>query len=905
VNDRTLPIKARRAIAPAQPRVTAVSEPRETRPPVSAQALLDFVFERNYLSVTSEFPTLPKLQESPSPLGWRRVVRLPVHPTRGADDLLPIRWQRMLTTLHAWNRRLAVVLVRKNNQTALYFGTSSIGGDVNNVSAVTQLERAAAGEMPGLQLEPVSPHADQDAHRHLLTPLLELNACGAITGLPSARSTASAKAGTRTLETSGERDLLGGLGQVAHGLKGPGQDDCDYAIVILAEAVQDLDITSVIDRLRLIGERVHSDMRTTVQESINTSRSESRTTGRTERDDISKGKLIGTTVATMASSVLLPFGGSTGYLASQLLTPKGSQSESTGASQTEATGSGTSEEHVNMVSQHCKAVVERHIDRLNSGRSFGFWNTGVYVLGDCDDTVLTVCGMLRAAYSGEGSHIEPIRSILFPARVGAARYVRDFRHVPLHSAATDAMGGEWHPLGPLYQHVSTPLNTDELAVVTALPRKDVPGLRTEKNQVQFALNGPELPDDATPIELGKLIGAGGVEVGTYAFDLNGLVRHGLLVGTTGSGKSTTCRRLIQGAVARGVPFLIIEPAKDDYARWVAKHNQSAPPERRVALYMPGESDFDGTETRALRLNPFEPAFPNDVKNPDRLGRLERVAAILNASMPMQEVLPILLEAAIIELGKEYFGQNFQEFAQAGQFPTLQKLAPTAHRYLRQEGGRYAADVRANLEAALDNRIAALVRGRRGEVFNVDRSTPARELFEQSAVINLSRLGSEADKALVMALLLLGMCEWRMGRYAVDKDYREDARNGRLKHLTVVEEAHTILRRPDQNYAGAGNPQAVVSRMFSDMLAEVRQYGQGLLVVDQDPALLITGTIKNTSFRIVHKLPHQEDRMTLAATMMLRGDQCDFLSVLGCGQAVISTDHDDAPCWVSITPGSET
>jgi hypothetical protein len=79
-----------------------------------------------------------------------------------------------------------------------------------------------------------------------------------------------------------------------------------------------------------------------------------------------------------------------------------------------------------------------------------------------------------------------------------------------------------------------------------LPRKDVPGLRTEKNQVQFPLNGPELPDDATPIELGKLIGAGGVEVGTYAFDLNGLVRHGLLVGTTGSGKSTTCRRLIPG-----------------------------------------------------------------------------------------------------------------------------------------------------------------------------------------------------------------------------------------------------------------------------------------------------------------------------------------------------------------------
>ena len=80
------------------------------------------------------------------------------------------------------------------------------------------------------------------------------------------------------------------------------------------------------------------------------------------------------------------------------------------------------------------------IERLNAGRSFGFWNTGIYVVGDSDDTVRTVCGMLRASYSGEGTHIEPIRSIIFPPAMNAASFISDFRHVPLYNKETEEKG---------------------------------------------------------------------------------------------------------------------------------------------------------------------------------------------------------------------------------------------------------------------------------------------------------------------------------------------------------------------------------------------------------------------------------------------------------------------------------
>jgi hypothetical protein len=878
VNNRKLPTE----VAAGQ-RVEIADHPD----PSASRRLLDFVFERIYLSSTESFPNLAKLRDSPRQLAWRQATRLPVHPTRGADEQLPLRWQRMLTTLHGLNRRLAIVLMRNENETALYFGTSSIGGEVDNLSAVTQLERAAAGEIPGLCLEPLSREQDQgeEVFRKLRTPLWELKSCGAITGLPSTRTSPSAAPLGSASPASIE--LHSGLGQIAHGIKGADNHECSYAVVVIADAVPDPDISGIIDRLRTIGARVHSEMRRTVQETQGSSRS--------ERDEISKGKLIGT-VGGMFAAALLPFGGLGGAVASRLLMPAGyfaSHMLNPRGSRTESTGSTTGTEEIDMVAQHCKTVVERHIERLNAGRSFGFWNAGIYVLGDTDDTVRTVCGMLRAAYSGDDSHIEPIRSILFPSSFGAAAYVCDFRHVPLRTAEVE----EWHPLGLLYQDVSTPLNTEELAITTALPRKDVPGLRMQKNQVQFAMNGPLL-EGGRPVVLGELLGPGGVDAGSYRFDVNGLVRHGLLVGTTGSGKSTTCRRLIAEARRAGVPFLILEPAKDDYARWALDHNRTAAKNERIDLYMPGEVTFDGQAVEPLLLNPLEPARPDGARA-DPLGRAERVVAILNASMPMQEVLPILMEEAVMELATGAFGINFKEWPNDGFFPKLDQLDRIVRANLYGGGGLYDVGNRANLYAAMKNRVASLTRGRRGEVLNVDRSTPASRLFERPAVVNLSRFGSEADKALIMALLLLGMYEWRMGRYAADAQYRDNARRGHLAHLTVVEEAHTVLRQSGGFVVNEANPQAMVSRMFSDMLAEVRQYGQGLLVVDQDPSQLITGTIKNTSFRIVHRLPHQQDREALSASMLLRPDQRDFLSLLPTGQAIISTEQDDAPCWVKI------
>ena len=145
--------------------------------------------------------------------------------------------------------------------------------------------------------------------------------------------------------------------------------------------------------------------------------------------------------------------------------------------------------------------------------------------------------------------------------------IRNFNLVPLASVALGAKGEEeWHILGRTYQYVSTPVNSEELSLFTSLPRKDVPGLRFVKNAVRFA-NNPGVSNAETSIKLGNIVDTGVQQNNQYLIDINALVRHSLVVGSTGCGKTTTCKTIINSVLERDVPVLIIEPAKDEWVRW--------------------------------------------------------------------------------------------------------------------------------------------------------------------------------------------------------------------------------------------------------------------------------------------------------------------------------------------------
>ena len=188
---------------------------------------------------------------------------------------------------------------------------------------------------------------------------------------------------------------------------------------------------------------------------------------------------------------------------------------------------------------------------------------------------------------------------------------------------------------------------------------------------------------------------------------------------------------------------------------------------------------------------------------------------------------------------------------------------------------------------------------RGEVLNVNRSTDFAELFDRNVIVNVSEIGSTKDRALIMALLLLNLNEYRKAQYKEDPVYRSSAQKNRLQHLTLVEEAHNLLRKPAADVSGAGDPQTIVAEYFGNMLSEIRAYGEGFLVVDQVPTRLIEDATKNTNYKITHRLVAPDDCDVMAASMSLREDQKHILATLGIGNAIVYGDQDDAAAWVQV------
>jgi len=396
---------------------------------------------------------------------------------------------------------------------------------------------------------------------------------------------------------------------------------------------------------------------------------------------------------------------------------------------------------------------------------------------------------------------------------------------------------------------------------------------------------------------------------TYDIDVNSLVRHTLVAGATGSGKSTTCKRILTEVIGRDIPVMVIEPAKDDYVRWAIKMNNTVlkdKKDKQFKIFMPGLENFEGTPVERLRINPFEPAAFKGAKV-DLLQHSEYFSVLLNACLPSEDVVPILIEEVVYETIREVAieqGRRFEDelVEPLHDYPTVDSMLIKAKEIMSSK--TYADRNKDNLTEVLTTRFKKLKRGMRGRIINVHKSTDYSELFSGNAIINLSRLAGTKDKSLIMSLLMQVLYEYRQSRYAEDAEYRAKAQKNNLLHLLLVEEAHNVLRKPIGNQT-SGNPERAAADLFDSMLSDIREYGQGLVVVDQIPTRLIEGATKNTNYKIVHRLTAPDDQETMASCMAFRDDQKYIIPTLETGNAIICGDKDDAAVWVKIpAPGKD-
>lgn len=838
-------------LIPATTDPPAVVVPRALSPSQLDQ-LIHVCLNRDFL--TSHVP-FPGPDHRPAlAMSWRRVTTVP----GGGDGSTMASWQRLLTALHSSAPRLVFVLTRRGGTTSLQIGVGSLDEAIGELGAARLLERAAAAVIPQLRLE--STDVRGETRSAIIRALRQLPAACVITGVPRVVT-------AENRQRNDPIERIGALAQLATGFSEVPKDTPDYAVVIVADAVTDQAVGDVLGRFRRLGTSVHE----LVQQSTQSS----------------------TTTGTNQYRLPEPYS----FVLSLLPLPLWSWFATNFPSESDSQSLTVSTEGCDYVARDCERLIERHLQRLGDGRSLGFWNTSIHVFADGAESLQTVAGMIRGAIAGDGTEVEPIRIIPIPGGSRATEWMLTFEHVPLPRAERRS---QWHPLGELYQYASTPINTNELVTLSQPPSEDVPGLRADLRTGRFSLNSPATARDRTGIRLGHVLGPGNRHHGPYVLGRDSLVRHVMIGGATGIGKSTGTRALTGAISAAGCPYLVIEPVKDDWARWAVAHNRTARPPERIAVYMPGVETLDGVPVEPLFLNPFEPPGTPGYR-PNMVHRLQRVSELLNTCLPMAESLPILLEAAVLRLGDDHFGDRFTIGEWCTDYPRLETLKDHVRYYLREHGGSgyYDQSVKDNLHAALDVRIESLTRGIRGAILNASGSTPWAALFERPAVVNLSRTGDSGTRSLLMSLLLIALWDWRLCRYESDQEYRDRAGANALCHLAIIEEAHTVLRAPKEARAELGDPQAAIARMFEDMLAEIRQLGQGLVLVDQGVSDLIPGALKNTGTKIAYRLQHSADREAMAASMGLDRQQARDIGLLDRGEAIVATDLDPNPCRVSI------
>jgi hypothetical protein len=266
---------------------------------------------------------------------------------------------------------------------------------------------------------------------------------------------------------------------------------------------------------------------------------------------------------------------------------------------------------------------------------------------------------------------------------------------------------------------------------------------------------------------------------------------------------------------------------------------------------------------------------------------------------MQEVLPTILEDLIYRIYSMPTTNwlRCKEPQYGTPYPTLTQLLVQIEPTIREKG--YEDRIRANLTAAMQTRIESLRRGWKQDLFDTNRSTPWQTLFSKNAVINLSQLGDDADKCLVMSLILQFLYEYRQALVALPSTNDSNANSTKLKHVTVIEEAHRVMMRSSNNFGEQAHPQSKVAEMFANILSEIRAYGEGLIIADQVPGRLVSDAIKNTNIKIVHRLVANDDREAMAGCMNMTEPQKTMLSRLREGQAIVFSDRDDAPSWVQV------
>lgn len=765
-------------------------------------------------------------------------------------------FEKLFTALYSINIPIAYGAVSRNGVTNLVLGVYS-GNDVESVKSITQ------GMLSGIDMK--------EFDSCFLANTDSINYHGILAGVPS-------------LYVKEQKQTFS-LASIMRSLNGQ-----NYTLLFIAKPVDRDIISQNLSELISVRDMAFSVSKRNIARSTGFSHNETESEGSTDSKNsvagavgagagAAAGAIIGSVVPGVGTIVGSAVGGGLGTIIGNLVGKGQSHSEtySKSVSDTITHGDTIAGDIQNGFAIELMNYADNAIDRLKCGQNNGIWQTAIAYSAES-----VVSGnIIRACLNGELSKpdAEKLPMLAFEPRASFETLeIPDFLEAPC--------------CNPLCSYI----NSAELGLLCTVPTDSVPDfeLRLEKKFPLIASRA-----DADEMRIGNVVdGKRPMENMPFGLSERDLNKHTFVCGITGSGKTTTVKKIL---IEAKKPFLVIESAKKEYRNINAN----------TTVYTLGKPEIN-----APQINPFYimPGVSPQV-------HIDYLKDLFKASFSFYGPMPYILEKCLHTIYKnkgwdltlgyhpllaniksptDFFGiehikAQYSNLSHMFLFPTMQELKNEIARYVEEEL-KYDGEVSGNVKTAMKVRLENLCVGAKGYTFNTSKFIDFSDLLEKNAVFELEGLADDSDKAFSVGLLVIFINEYRQ----VQKEISGSRKFG-LQHLLVIEEAHRLLKNVETERLTetSGNPKGKAVEHFTNMIAEMRSYGQGVIVAEQIPTKLAPDVIKNSSTKIVQRIVSADDQQTIANTIGITGDDAIQLGTLETGFAYCHKEGMVLPTPVKI------
>ncbi len=808
-----------------------------------------YAMDKEYLNeLTTKFKVKPFVDGNINYENSIRVLQVK-HCSYDKDDIISDSFKKVLNTFSNDINSLAIVFRRTTENTEMFLIIKNSENKAPSINAsMDLLESSIKGNFPGVEIEKVTEINvldNKSTHTQKANEKLGLAGMGAISYLINTPSEQADAHSTQNIER-----LLNGVI--------PKNKDDEYTVVILTESIPYDNIWPILGGHEELATYLSSKVNIQIQQGTN--KSITQTEGITD----SLGKSIGTSLGVTGG-----FGGFGGFglyvTGSYSENETSSESKTRSENKTEGTSQNISLNHKDYKLANLLERIEQQIVRIKQGQANGLWNTSTYIFAKTPKQSKHVAQFFNSLSQSDAQYNATFFTQTWHNSNDsndfneATKYITHFCHPVLEPKADNKNAFE------VDVQSSSILTTSEVSMLFSFPRYPIQGIPVFE-RVRFGREPRDINTQQQAkgkIELGCIQYLGKSEKTAVSLNQDELTKHVFVTGATGAGKSNSIYKILHEACPLNdkPKFMIIEPAKGEYKDVFGGRED-------VTVY--GTNPYK--TPNLLQINPFY--FPKDIHV---LEHIDRLVEVFNSCWPMYAAMPAILKETI-EKSYQYCGWNLDTSKTQGDdvYPTFEILLYILPDVIKTGG--YSDNTQSDYIGSLHTRIRSLTTGIYGQIFKPISNV--QNIYDENTIIDLSRIGSQETKALLMGLLLLQLQEHRISENIES--------NGGLRHITVLEEAHTLLTRTSTTQTQeSANLQGKSVEMFANAIAEMRTYGQGFIIADQSPGLLDMSVIRNTNSKIIHRLPSLEDRELVGYAAGLNNSQIDELSKLECGVAAIS------------------